>query len=104
MVHLNGKYPNKFQDFTTEALFINDAKVALSVEDVISRYIPGKDSLHETDMKPCSDSLLKFAAKKYMQKYLRENKMHVDEGEVINPLEKVHEGTYRIPVNLLHRN
>lgn len=97
MVHLNRKYPNKFQDFATEALFINDARVALSVDDVIARYVPGRDSLHETDMKPCNESLSKFVAKKYMQKYLRENRPHVDEeGEAVNPLERVHEGNLRI--------
>jgi hypothetical protein len=91
LVHLTQQYPTRYQDFVTETLFINNAKMALSVDDILSFYVPGND-IHESDMKRCNESLTKFAAKKFMQKYLRENVSTVNhKGELLVPLEKVHE-------------
>ena len=70
--------------------------MALSVDDILSFYVPGKD-IHESDMKQCNESLTKFAAKKFMQKYLRENVPTVDQkGDVLVPLEIVHESTFTL--------
>lgn len=86
--------PARFQDSVTEVLFVNDAKLALSVDEIVSAYVPGK-SLHESDLKQCNKSLVKFAAKSLVQKYLRENKPMVDKnGDVLVLSEKVHESKY----------
>jgi hypothetical protein len=94
LVHLTQQYPTRYQDFVTETLFINNAKMALSVDDILSFYVPGK-AIHESDMKRCNESLTKFAAKKFMQKYLRENVSTVNhKGDLLVPLEKVHDSTF----------